>query len=287
MSRRTRVTSAFTLIELLVVISIIALLVGILLPALGAARKAAQNVQCASNERQVGLAIASYAVDNNDRVTPYQSWDRTHPIHTAPYKNHQNWTRTDGFLGDYVWTSIIVTQGYGAERDMFRCPSFPEADENSNVSIRTADLDDPGQRNWFNSDYGINSACYGMRKAQNLPPGTSKRDRGQPILQADMKNPSGHIATVDVFVTQYDPSNPMGIPGPQRGYFVVTGWKQGPNVGINPNARHASAINILWGDGHVDPYKITDIYNPYDEMGQHNTDPDIDGKPNLWNTIDY
>ena len=65
---------AFTLIELLVVISIIALLVGILLPALGAARRTARSAICLTNQRQIMTAQHSYAADNKDVFAPGQDW---------------------------------------------------------------------------------------------------------------------------------------------------------------------------------------------------------------------
>ena len=118
--------AGFTLIELLVVISIIALLVGILLPALGAARKSAMVLKCASREKQVMISMTAYTLDN-DGLFP-SGWEEnkngqlddkviSYDDRLSGYDGRETMTQ-DQMLSNYIFVGGDNSNG----SDFYTCP---------------------------------------------------------------------------------------------------------------------------------------------------------------------
>jgi len=153
---------AFTLVELLVVIGIIALLISIILPALGKARESANTIKCASNLRCIGQGLTSYIATNRATLPVayvYEGMSMGPPQTPAVASN--------GYLH---WSNLIYGKG-GVSAESFQCPSIgngglPPTNPTSNNL-------DPGQVNETpgivdlqapRMSYSLNEALCGRNK---------------------------------------------------------------------------------------------------------------------------
>jgi prepilin-type N-terminal cleavage/methylation domain-containing protein len=172
---KPRQAVAFTLIELLVVISIIALLVGILLPALGAARESARGVVCQTHVKNLSTAFFAYGTDNTEW------WPGWSTLKINDTENHLGgWIPNGGYQSAAGVTVKDIKKGsiwqYSADLGVYECPSDPWAHLSSGLS------------------YTISNHIY------RLPTGSGGSASDWPTL------PNGNSATVAFSARLVDPA---------------------------------------------------------------------------------
>jgi len=134
---------AFTLIELLVVISIIALLIALLLPALQNARKLAMQTACASNQRQFLIATATYAADHDERMPHDNVFAGASWLWRNGY-NIRDWEAGNTSTGPDQWWGLgqLLPGGYvPPDEGLFVDPDY-QTDWNNSIAQSNLELSD-------------------------------------------------------------------------------------------------------------------------------------------------
>lgn len=243
---------AFTLIELLVVISIIALLISILLPALGAAKTAARASQCMTQQRGFGQSFAAFAVDNKDWPIPV-------------YQDDDHWTE-------------IASEYQGESVATYICPEAVRVDESAfngyggNPTINRVG----GHANAWRFERDVFSVINAGELVGSYSINIWTQDWRQALSEFNLGTTLFSLPAADAWAGNKNalsngPATDIPILG--DGNWHNTGPRDTDNPGSEPDLgpgstfmdrylvnRHPGGVNLAFADGHAASSRLSEMW---------------------------
>jgi len=224
----------FTLIELLVVIAVIAVLVSMLLPALGGAREQAKNLVCQSNLRQQGLALGYYVEDHDGVMLP--------------------WLENIG--GDIykpkIWTAFLAPYIGNREAGKGSDSKFSQEEEARESSLKVFYC--PSQKEKFQFRFQVR---YGINPAH-----TSYYDNNMRFYhrkRRSIRQPTERLLVADSMGLEAKYVDISQLYIPSSAGYLITSREAGYPWDYPVSDRHNGGSNMLFVDGRVGYMKYEDI----------------------------
>lgn len=223
------------MIELLVVVAIIAILAGLLLPALAKAKAKGKGIKCVSNCRQIGVAFMMYTDDFDQRYPHlYTGWYTSPGVSPGGAWYFQTMTNND-----YFGSKEIDVRTNSAS--IWRCPAVEDADITRFAGVNWGGYG-PQEGNIIRYMQQPDGSFLGSRKSTELTRASQIWLMGDVGVPKDVNNvpEGGYMTEIVTFAVN------------QTGQWTGSPLKQ-------PACRHVLRANVTFADGHVETWRYEDL----------------------------